>query len=115
MLVAPEMVLTAAHCMIVFSYALEDREGYYFPLQIGAFCQQIDNCGQNFELIAVKEMFVHPEFDMVTGLPQHDLALLKLSSAATTTPVEMDIDGISFDYDDGKFRVEKNLFSDRKL
>jgi hypothetical protein len=101
MLVAPEMVLTAAHCMSVFSYALENQNEAAYPLQIGAFCQELNNCGQDFELIFVEEMFVHPEFDMVTGLPEHDLALLKLSSAATTEPVEMDMDGVSFDYENG--------------
>ena len=102
-LVAPEMVLTAAHCMTVFGYALEGQD-YKFPLQIGAFCQEVDNCSENFELIYVEEMFVHPEFDMVTGLPEHDLALLKLSRAAETEPVKMDMYGVSFDYESGECR-----------
>ena len=101
MLVAAEMVLTAAHCMNVFAYALEEQSDLY-PLQIGAHCQERDNCGQHFELIYVEEMFVHPEFDMYTGLPEHDLALLKLKTASTIKPVEMDIDGVSFEYENGE-------------
>lgn len=52
MLVAPEYVLTAAHCV-----------GSFNAFDIGSLCNTSENCGQPSELIAmIGQPIVHPEY-----------------------------------------------------
>jgi hypothetical protein len=53
LLVAPEYVLTAAHCVGVFN-----------KFEIGALCNDNDNCGQFSETIAMHgDAISHPGYD----------------------------------------------------
>jgi secreted trypsin-like serine protease len=81
-LVAPDIVLTAAHCMFAVSpktYASIRGSG---------------------ELLTIKSMYIHPDYqiDNVT----HDFMLLKLSSESIVTPVHMDPGSYSPMYVEGK-------------
>ena len=55
MLVAPEYVLTAAHC--VFSYIT------FTEFLIGDLCKDSGNCGQYQEFVGVDQVIVHPFYE----------------------------------------------------
>jgi len=90
MLVAPEFVLTAAHC------GYDTTSGF----QIGALCEPFggspgSNCGQEMESFDSVEIFDHPNYDGFLG---YDYTLVKLSGRSSITPVPMDTTGKSETY-----------------
>ena len=81
MLIAPDMVLTAAHCL----------PGGPAAVRIGALAEPYNttgNGGQYFEEIEVAEIFEHPGFDDTTL--DRDYAVLKLNETSTIDPVDID-------------------------
>jgi hypothetical protein len=77
-LVAPQFVLTAAHCLGA-------------PINnvvVGALCQNSGNCGQDYEEFDIDEYISHPGYDPSTE--DNDFALLKLSGSSTIEPVKID-------------------------
>ena len=75
-LVAPQFVLTAAHCLIGVDYVV-----------VGAFCRNEGNCGQDHEVFSVEEV-PHPAYqDSSLDL---DFAILKLNGTSSFTPVDID-------------------------
>lgn len=93
MLVAPDWVLTAAHCTI---------ESNYTAFQIGALSDPIqgDNGGQYNEILAVDYVVEHPDYDYYDL--DYDFALVKLQEKSSITHVDMDMTGIVDDYDENK-------------
>ncbi|GFH44180.1 hypothetical protein CTEN210_00654 [Chaetoceros tenuissimus] len=88
MLVAPEYVLTAAHCV-----------GSFNAFDIGSLCNTSENCGQPSELIAMSgQPIVHPEYFIV----ENDFALVKLERRSTITPVSMDSNNLVSSYSSSK-------------
>ena len=88
-LVTPEYVLTAAHCIEgdIASF-VKNKAGF----EIGALCAPFlngDNCGQKIEKFLVTEVFIHPKFEKSGYL--NDFALLRLDGLSTITPVPMDL------------------------
>ena len=92
-LVTPEYVLTAAHCIISNTVPAK--------VQIGAFCNQDNNCGQDSQIVRVAKIIKHPGYNSVTVV--NDFALLKLVSRVNVTdPVMLDQGNISPNYPPGK-------------
>ena len=88
MLVAPEYVLTAAHCI---------RSSPFSHFSIGALCYDNDNCGQNQESAKrVAQIIVHPLYDSFSM--NNDFALVQLQTRSTATPVNMDKGSVADKY-----------------
>lgn len=87
-LVSSEYVLTAAHCL-----------GSFRKFQIGALCNDDDNCGQESETIWIKEEFVHPDYDNESL--DFDVALVKLRNPSITQPATLDMDNLVGEYEHG--------------
>ena len=91
-LVAPEFVLTAAHC----DYDNNDE------VIIGALCDPYsnaaNNCGQAVERKEIKKVYVHPSYSGNSN----DFALLKLESRSNIAPVPMDETSLSNTYSSSK-------------
>lgn len=102
MLVAPEWVLTAAHCV--------DEGVNVQSVEIGKFCRDEHNCSQAKESIAVDRVVMDPLFNK-PGPMSHDLALVKLSGRSSTTPVTMD-SGYSPSFLDGRKNIMLIGFGD---
>ena len=84
MLVAPEYVLTVAHCMPSY----EKWYASQIAVQIGAVCPNTsNNCGQPIQQINVQSITPHPNYNSFNL--NNDYALLKLVSRADATPVAM--------------------------
>jgi len=89
MLVAPEWVLTAAHCV---------TRGAFPAFEIGAICHDENNfsangnCGQPSQLISTVKTISHPNYNSNTA--DNDFALVKLSTAASANYVNMDLSGV---------------------
>ena len=88
-LVAPEYVLSAAHCVPNFQRGT-------LGVIIGALCPfKSDNCGQQYEIVYVDEVITHPNYNPTitedgSGYDlEYDFVLLKLSMPAQTKPVTM--------------------------
>jgi len=91
-LVAPEFVLTAAHC----DYDNNDE------VIIGALCDPYsnaaNNCGQAVETKEIKKVYVHPSYSGNSN----DFALLKLETRSNIAPVPMDETSLSNTYSSTK-------------
>ena len=79
-LVAPQFVLTAAHCL-VGSPPVDN-------VVVGALCRNSGNCGQAYEEFNIDGYFSHPDY--VSPDEDNDFALLKLSGNSSTEPVKID-------------------------
>lgn len=95
-LVAPEWVLTAAHC---------SRE-IFQNVTIGAVCKEnVDlegtNCDTKFEIKNTDWQYVHPRYNKNTDY--FDLRLVHLESRSTISPVRMDDRHLSDEYSEGKY------------
>ena len=96
MLVSPEFVLTAAHC-------IDDPFRLGGAVKIGAFSPpytETNNGGQYMEFRTVRETFVHPNYD--DSSYSNDFALLHLTTPSLISPVAMDSIGLSETYESGK-------------
>ncbi|XP_071967247.1 serine protease 57 isoform X1 [Engystomops pustulosus] len=74
-LIAPNWVLTAAHCM-------EDMRVDLIRVVLGA--HNLQNPDNDVQVLNIQESFTHPEYNPTTF--QNDLNLLKLNSSANITP-----------------------------
>ena len=101
MLVAPDWILTAAHCT-----ALLPLEAILF--QIGALSNPTDgdNGGQYSETFSAEYIVQHPDYDIAAVFDgddkSNDFALVKLKGHSTITPVDMDLTGITNSYESDK-------------
>ncbi|GFH50147.1 hypothetical protein CTEN210_06623 [Chaetoceros tenuissimus] len=98
MLVAPDWILTAAHCT-----ALLPVETVSF--QIGALSNPIDgdNGGQYSEIFSAEYIVEFPDYNYYNQYDDsNDFALVKLKGHSTITPVDMDLTGITNSYDSDK-------------
>ena len=83
-LIAPEYVLTAAHCVSPNAPWPASTSA----VQIGAVCpNESDNCGVDVQQINVESITPHPNYNGNTM--NNDFALVKLVSRANATPVAM--------------------------
>ena len=84
MLVAPEYVLTAAHCVSPSTGWSASQAA----VEIGSVCpQESNNCGQPKQTVNVQSITPHPDYNSFTS--DNDFALVKLVSKANTSPVAM--------------------------
>lgn len=91
-LVAPEFILTAAHCL---------SDNIYQKATIGKYCSKFGNCGIEHERIAVRnKVFVHPEYSRAPT--SNDFMLLRLKERSAVTPIEMDFGSASDNYTSGR-------------
>ena len=107
-LVAPDMLLTAAHCIEgLFEYAAE-----FGGFTIGQYCLEnvTTNCGQFSEFHYVDAMYPHPDFGVDKGIPVNDFAVIKLVDNSTIDPVSLDDGSFSPYYDDGKIKLKGKQF-----
>jgi len=88
-LITPEWILTAGHCTSTYN-----------RFEIGALCTTNDNCGQFHETILTVKTVKHIQYDDATL--NYDFALVKLAKRSTVTPVPMDLNGRSTNYNVGK-------------
>jgi len=88
-LISPEWVLTAGHCA-----------NTYDAYEIGALCTHSNNCGQFREKIEAIKTVQHAGFNDVTL--DKDFTLVKLARRSSVTPVPMDLNGYSDNYNPGK-------------
>ncbi len=101
-LIAPQFVLTAAHCLgsnaptaFIGAVCLDFYEGsdgnVYWP-----------NCNQEWEITNISMTFTHPNYDASAGSYDYDFALLKLAERSAITPVKIDSGEYSPNYTDSK-------------
>lgn len=83
-------MLSARHC----TYGSRPYDAF----EIGALSELPGNGGQQSEIISVAYEVSHPNYD--PSRLDNDYTLFKLSSNATTQPVDMDINGLVNFYDD---------------
>jgi secreted trypsin-like serine protease len=113
MLITPQFVLTAAHCITDTLKQEKINEGHNITnaaVRIGAFqspYQQGDNGGQDVEFRTVKNIYVHPDYEYHTV--DNDFALLHLSEASTIPVVQIDTEGLSDSFVTGKFKSHDDV------
>ena len=90
-LVAPEFVLTAAHC----------GPSLNAVVKIGRRCRFNHNCREELERIEVVEKFYSPLWDYNTA----DYLLLKLKKRSTIQPANMDVGEVSKSYQTGLWKI----------
>lgn len=95
MLITPEYVLTAAHC-------IQPQDIYHDPIfRIGELCRDnTENCGQHQEDRAVRSMTKKTTFK--TADEGDDFALIRLIQPSTIDPVKIDDMSLSQHYRGGK-------------
>ena len=94
-LISPEYVLTAAHCL-GSRYTWLTLGGF----EIGALCDpynRANNCGQKSEFIKVKSVKIHPNYRSKNF--ENDFALVKLNEKSTMTPANIDNIRLSRSYE----------------
>lgn len=103
MLVAPEYVLTAAHCVAPSKPSWSANQA---AVQIGAVCPNSgNNCGQPEQQINVASITPHPQYSGSTL--NNDFALVKLASRANADPVAMD----QGDFVDNYSSSKRNIYA----
>ena len=95
MLVSPEWVLTANHC-------IDNDMRRRGAMRIGAFSdpyQQGNNGGQDVEFFTLQQVVEHPDY---SSNLDYDFTLLRLDGKSSVTPVPLDSSGLSETYSTGK-------------
>ena len=103
MLVSPEYVLTAAHC--INSNMINNG-----AVKIDAFSDPYtssNNGGQYLEAFRLQTVTVHPEYSSSTE--NKDFALLRLDGTSTITPVPLDSSNVSDSYTTGEHDIDDIL------
>jgi len=98
MLVSPEFVLTAAHCI---SPEMRNRGS----VMVGAYKYPFfpnNNGGQYAEFWNLDGVYEHPDYENEYYGSDNDFALLQLEDSSSVTPVPIDTSGISEGYSTGK-------------
>ena len=90
-LVAPEFVLTAAHCY---------SQDIWKKILVGKVCRRHDNCGNPQEKFRIKKTYVHPDYNKFKG--SHDFMLIRLSKRSSIIPIDMDDGSLSPSYIPGR-------------
>ena len=93
-LISPFFVLTAAHC-----WALMVPNA---RVDIGHFCDSVDNCGQAREQNNVYKKFIHPQYEWLSDAPSNDFMLIRLNQRSAITPVPFDDGSYSPNYVSGE-------------
>jgi len=99
-LVAPDMLLTAAHCV----ENLFELAAFIGGFTVGQYCLEEvkTNCGQGFEFHYIDAIFPHPNYSADRGLIINDYAVIKLRDKSNIDPVPMDQNVFRPDYEEGK-------------
>ena len=101
-LITPEYVLTAAHCIDNIHSWL--HEGGF---EIGAICSSGASCYHGSEFFGIKNITLHPKFLPTTF--DYDFALVKLDGISKATSANIDTDHITDTYE--LMRKKKNLWA----
>lgn len=97
-LIRPDWVLTAGHCDL--SVAFEGAPG---PSKVIVnslvYNAEIDQLETYSEIISVEAVIIHEDFDFNSTVSVGDIALLKLATESTVSPVELGLDSQSALYE----------------